>query len=122
MQRPARLFLFRLALALGMTVRELLKKTTAKELEEWREFERIEPFGFLIDEQRQGRLQAQISNMMRSKDCRPTIPLDFMLGHPALEDQRLARKDELTRPKQTVDVMRQMLGIIHGAHKTEGQR
>lgn len=43
MRRPARRFLFRLAIALGMTVAELGKRMTAAELREWMEFDARDP-------------------------------------------------------------------------------
>ena len=44
-ERQDRRFHFRLALALGMTVKELLGKTDARELMEWRAYCELEPFG-----------------------------------------------------------------------------
>jgi len=44
-ERPERLFYFRLALALGKTVQQLLEECDALELAEWFAFWTIEPFG-----------------------------------------------------------------------------
>ncbi len=41
----ARRFTFRLALALGMTVREMLSRMSALELTEWQRYYDVEPFG-----------------------------------------------------------------------------
>ncbi len=43
--RPERCFLFRLALALGKTVGQLLDELSSEELGEWMAYARIEPFG-----------------------------------------------------------------------------
>ena len=43
MRRPARRFLFRLALALGMTVEDLGRRVSAAELREWMEFDARDP-------------------------------------------------------------------------------
>lgn len=44
MERPLRRFLFRLAIRLGCTVRELLLRIDSAELSEWIAFDRLEPF------------------------------------------------------------------------------
>lgn len=45
MARPERRFYFRLAMALGMTVRELLERMDSLEIAEWLAFWELEPFG-----------------------------------------------------------------------------
>jgi len=53
---------FRLALALGMPVRELLGRIGSDELTEWMAFYQLEPFG----------------DFRRARDTRPFTPEDFM--------------------------------------------
>jgi hypothetical protein len=48
---------------------------------EWREFARLEPFGFPVEELRSGRLNATVANFrpFRAADAPWLAPADFML-------------------------------------------
>lgn len=72
-----------MALALGMTVRQLLAQTSSQELCEWRAFYRLEPFGDLVADQRHGIGQALAANLQRDPKRRPEpyTPEDFIPWH-----------------------------------------
>jgi hypothetical protein len=82
MRRPVRRFAFRLALALGMTVRELLSRVDSYELSEWMAYGQIEPFGPHADDRRHGERMALTANIHRDakRRARPFEAADFMLG------------------------------------------
>lgn len=92
MQRPERRFYFRLALALGSTVEELLERISARELTEWMAFNTLEPFGDPRADMRAGIVASVIANVNRDakKRPKPYMPADFM-----------PEFDEQTRPKKT---------------------
>ena len=73
-----RRFAFRLALALGMTVRDLLQKIGSDELSEWMAFYELEPFGEFRADFRGGLIAATFANVHRSPHTRPFAPDDFM--------------------------------------------
>lgn len=75
--------MFRLALALGMTVRELGRRMDARELREWEEFYGLEPFGDLPADRRMAILATVCAAPWTPKDAPPPKPSDFM---PLLED------------------------------------
>lgn len=54
-------------MALGKTVRELLRDLDSKEISEWQEFEKLEPFGAVVNDFYQSRLLAFVYNSMRGK-------------------------------------------------------
>ena len=78
------------------------------------EFEQVEPFGYLPDERRFARLQAQIHNKMRGKDDIALMELDFCPDHPKLDKAKERRVKDLTEPKQTAAQMKAMLFEIAG--------
>lgn len=57
-----RLFCFRLALALGCTVRELLSRLSSEELTEWMAYFELEPFGHPVDHH----MSAQLADIIAS--------------------------------------------------------
>ena len=65
------MFYFRLALALGMTVRELLERVDSVELTEWRAYYTLEPFGELVADQRHGILTSTLANVNRNPQKTP---------------------------------------------------
>lgn len=77
--------MFRLALALGMTARELLKRMGSDELSEWMAFYQLEPFGDYRADYRSGVVASTFANAHRAKDASPFRPEDFM---PFLEKKR----------------------------------
>lgn len=72
-----------MALALGMTVRQLLAQTTSQELNEWRAYYALEPFGELVADQRHGIAQSLAANLQRDSKRRPEPykPEDFIPWH-----------------------------------------
>jgi hypothetical protein len=70
--------LFRLALALGMTVAEMLERMDAAELAEWAVYYAIEPWGEAPAHWRNGLLCSMVANAMRGKDQRPFEVADFI--------------------------------------------
>jgi hypothetical protein len=75
---------FRLALSLGMTVRELLAKLGSDELSEWMAFYQLEPFGDFRADYRSALMTSTFANAHRHKDSPPFSPEDFM---PFIERQ-----------------------------------
>lgn len=74
------MFYFRLALALGMTVREMLSRIDSAELTEWRAYAMLEPFGEIIADQRHGILTSTLANVNRDPKKTPEAyqPKDFI--------------------------------------------
>lgn len=66
-----------------MTVRQLLAQTTSAELNEWRAFYALEPFGDLVADQRHGIAQSLSANLQRDVKRRPHPykPEDFIPWH-----------------------------------------
>ncbi|TXH06678.1 MAG: DUF4035 domain-containing protein [Rhodocyclaceae bacterium] len=85
---PARRFSFRLALSLGMPVRELLARIGSDELTEWMAFYQLEPFGDFRADFRSGIVASTFANANRSKEAKPFTPGDFMpfVEKPATRD------------------------------------
>jgi len=86
------MFLHRLALALGRTVRELLQTLTLKELQQWIQFYNIDPWGDQRADWRAGQLCALTANMWRKKSDKALTPSDFMLK--AETDEERAKRAE----------------------------
>lgn len=70
--------MFRLALALGLPVRELLGRIGSDELTEWMAFYQLEPFGDFRADFRSGIVASTFANANRAKDSKPFTPEDFM--------------------------------------------
>lgn len=84
-----RLFTFRLALALGMTVRELLARIDSGELSEWIAYYNIEPFGEERADYRQGITSWILANQWRDKSAAALKIMDFMpYSRPAQSPQQ----------------------------------
>lgn len=73
-----RRFAFRLALQLGMTVRELLSRIGSDELTEWMAFHALEPFGDVRADYRAGVIASTFANAHRAASAPPFRPDDFM--------------------------------------------
>jgi len=71
-------FLFRLALALGKSIREV-EALGASELEEWMLFWKMDPWGSYRDNIHAGLIAATLANIHRSKNSRAITHEDFML-------------------------------------------
>ncbi len=70
--------MFRLALALGMPVRELLGRIGSDELTEWMAFYQLEPFGDMRADLRSGVIASTFANAHRAQHTPPFTPEDFM--------------------------------------------
>ncbi len=70
--------MFRLALALGLPVRELLARMGSDELTEWMAFYQLEPFGDFRADLRSAIVASTLANAHRSKEGKPFTPEDFM--------------------------------------------
>jgi hypothetical protein len=79
----SRRFYFRLALALGCTVHELLERVSSAELTEWLAFDRVEPIGAWRGDYNFAMLAALYANANRKKGSKPFKTVDFM---PVLPD------------------------------------
>jgi len=78
--RPERKFLFKLALALGIPVGEMLRRMTSSELSEWMAYDSLEPFGERRADLRAGIISSLIFNVNRGKNVKPKSPMDFLLS------------------------------------------
>jgi len=78
--RPERRFYFRLALALGCTVEELLDRITALELDEWLAYYNLEPWGEERADLRAGIISSTIANCrpFRKRSSKSFKPKHFM--------------------------------------------
>ncbi len=84
-----------------MTVRQLLNEITSFELNEWRAYYELEPFGELVADQRHGIAQSVATNLQRDtkRQPKPYTPEDFIPWH---EQHRRQHKDDgklLSSPK-----------------------
>lgn len=72
--------MFRLALALGMTVEELGQRMSSRELSEWMAFFSLEPWGCEVEDWRFAMLASVIANVNRDpkKHRKPFEPRDFL--------------------------------------------
>jgi len=75
---------FRLALVLGLPVRELLARMGSDELTEWMAFYQLEPFGDFRADLRSAIVASTLANAHGSKEGKPFTPEDFM---PFVEKQ-----------------------------------
>ena len=74
--------MFRLALALGMTVEQLLNNLDGKELTEWSAFERLEPFGDMPLRYQLGEFMSMFYNAIPTKRKKmATTPEHFVIGN-----------------------------------------
>lgn len=70
--------MFRLALALGLPVREMLSRMGSDELSEWMAFYSLEPFGDYRADVRSGVVAATFANANRAPNAKVFTPEDFM--------------------------------------------
>lgn len=84
------MFYHRLALALGMTVREMLQKMSSAELTDWLAYWRLDPFGEERADLRAGIVAATTANVWAGKGKRAK-PADFM---PKFDTPRKARMSQ----------------------------
>ena len=85
-----------MALALGMTVGELLQRMSSRELSEWMAFFSLEPWGTEVEDWRAAMIAATVANGYRDPKRRrkPYEPKDFMpkrgplvVGEQTVEEQ-----------------------------------
>lgn len=108
------MFLFRLALALGMTVKQLLQNIGARELEEWMAFYEIEPWGYVPEESRNAQIRCHMSNMMKDKKSTPLHFLDYVPpDHPIFASLKKQLAKRRKKPRQTTSDMKGILLAIH---------
>jgi hypothetical protein len=87
---------------MGKTVRQLLAEIDSEELTEWIAFERLEPFGSLMDDFRAGQICATVANYagkVRNEEAAAAQPGDFM---PTLR-QTADRKSDAQHPVLLAD-------------------
>jgi hypothetical protein len=98
------LFCFRLALALGRTVDELLDSLSYAEFKQWLEFDAMEPLGERRADIRNAMLMAQQANLYRDskKQSKPYAIRDFMPFELARE--RREAQAALVKPKARATV------------------
>lgn len=77
-RQPARMFWFRLALALGMSKRRAQAEITSEEFTEWIAYSLLEPFGERQADFRSGILAMVMANAHRGRGTAPFKATDFM--------------------------------------------
>lgn len=103
-----RLFCFRLAGHLGMTVRQLLDSLDSAELTEWMAYFNIEPFGPVQEDYRAGVLSAIAFNSVpRERGQTPAKPEDFFpsLKPPPKEQVPQSEADAMDTMKLLAQAM-----------------
>jgi len=90
------MFLFRLALALGMTVEDLSIKMSSSEMSEWAAYYRIEPFGDVRNDVHAAMICQSVISPHMEKGKKP----------PSIEELMPFRDTE--KEGQTADEMKQM--------------
>tara|TARA_Y100000310_G_scaffold112096_1_gene110523 strand:- start:215 stop:535 length:321 start_codon:yes stop_codon:yes gene_type:complete len=96
------MFYHRLALALGMTVSEMLQKMSSAELTDWLAYWRLDPFGEERADLRAGIVAATTANVWAGKGKRAK-PADFM------------PKFDTPSKRQTADQMRAQFRLAAAA-------
>lgn len=82
--------MFRLALALGKSVREVEATMSSHEIAEWMAYYRINPWGEDRADLRSGVVASTIANVNRDPNKgRPFSPRDFMPYHQKQEQDRM---------------------------------
>lgn len=86
------MFLFRLALGLGMTVAELEQRMGSSELQEWMLFWRAEPWGPYRDNIHAGLIASILANIHRKKSAPAVTYQEFMLVDPVDHKNKKTRE------------------------------
>ena len=110
--------MFRLALALGMPVRQLLNTVGSDELTEWMAFYQLEPFGDMRGDYRSGVVASTFANAHRAEGVKPFTPEDFM---PFMVKQQRSEgsKDEASVNLQQLNVQQFKAMFAHKLVKKE---
>lgn len=85
---PERQFLFVLAPHLGMTVSRLERELPYRELLEWMDEYRRNPWGSWRDNAHAGMIAATVANVFRGDKGRPLTFEDFMIMDPETAEKR----------------------------------
>lgn len=100
------LFVFRLAMSLGMTVKTLLNSITLTELQCWAVFYELEPFGTLAEDTRWSMLNCTIANSALSR----TNPNRLKTKPFSFKDFSIAkRKTELSNKAKDVSSIKEKM-------------
>lgn len=87
--------MFRLALALGMTVAELGQRMSSAELTEWMAFFGLEPWGTEVEDWRAAMVASVIANVNRDPKKRKSYePKDFMPRYEAPQVQEQSWEEQ----------------------------
>ena len=91
-----RRFKFRLALALGMTVRQLETQIESSELLEWMVFFGLEPWGSVREDYRAGLITATLVNVNGGKKGgKPAQPDDFFTLYSRHSNRRQSNQQQI---------------------------
>ena len=93
---------------MGVTVDYLLKNISSRELTEWAEYYKLEPFGEERADLRAGIIGATIANVNRGKGGKTFTPQDFM--------------PKFDQPKQTWQEQLKVVELLNVAFKGEDRR
>ena len=105
--------MFRLALALGHPVRQLLASLGSDELTEWMAFYQLEPFGDMRGDYRSGVVASTFANAHRANGVKPFTPEDFM---PFMDRHK---RHETTKDDTAVNVQQFKAMFAHKLVKKE---
>ena len=105
--------MFRLALALGQPVRQLLASVGSDELTEWMAFYLLEPFGEQRADYRSGVIASTFANAHRADGVKPFTPEDFM---PFMDRHK---RHETTKDDTAVNVQQFKAMFAHKVSKKE---
>jgi hypothetical protein len=109
-----RRFHFRLALALGCTVAELLDRVSSEEMTGWLAFDRVEPIGAWRMDYGFAMLAALQANINRKKGAKAFKTVDFMPflpdNDPTGEDKALAMFQMLAMQTAAQEAAKQQQG------------
>lgn len=96
-----------MALALGMTVGELLSRISGQELSEWIAFYSMEPWGCEVEDLREGIISSTIANVNRDpkKQPKPFKPQDFM----PTWDKPLVKEQTPEEQKRIIEMWQHLL-------------
>lgn len=78
-----------MGLALGKTVKQLLREIDSAELTEWYAYFKLEPFGSEADFLQAGIISSVVANVNKGKNTKPFEPYDFV---PSSFKAKLSKK------------------------------
>ena len=98
-----------MALALGMTVGELLQRMSSRELTEWMAFFSLEPWGTEVEDWRAGLIASTVANGYRDPKRRrkPYEPKDFM---PRYEASQKTEEQSWEEQARILEMWARLLG------------